>query len=589
MKKIGKYKIFLCLLLFLQYSSTILAQENQLISRASKYRVNKYEEFEISFTINGQGTNFIEPKNLREHFTVVSGPNNRVFSTFDNAGFRTEQTISYIIIAKKVGKFIISEASINVGGKTIKSKPIEIEVTAAATDEITDPNDPKFIAKKLAFVRVKIPKNTLYVGEGMVVDYLLYYRTSVSNVEILNEPSFNGFYSEVLKDESQPFQEQVNGELYNVIPLKRYMVFGQKIGKFDVGSLEVRIPTEVPTNRRDFFNPFFGSGAIVNQISVFKTPLLTVNPLPATSSYKAPFSGGVGNMKLKAYLSKSEVNVGEAVSLIITLEGSGNLKMVTLPELTFSDQFDQFEPKISERYSITSKGYNGSKTVEYILVPKLKGNYKLPKISFLYFNTTKNTYEEIVIDNLQLNVIGGTFHSDENFVSKVKEDKEESKNKNIKDILFIKNTFNQRKSLFTISSTTVLFTWFFVLSLSVLILFGLRWYLVRYYSSFQKKKELKNKLREIINSMEKSNLSPKEKLNYLNKNFKKIVLKSSDNKEATMSSLNNLLLNSIFAHDTQKLIMIISDSEKAIYSGVSDDKILSIISEYVEILKKYLN
>lgn len=588
MKKIGKHTLFLWIVLFFQYSSTILAQEYQLISRASKYKVSKYEEFEISFTVNGQGTNFVEPKNLREHFLVVSGPNSRVFSTFDNTGFRTEQSISYIIQAKKVGKYIISEASINVGGKTIKSKPIEIEVTAAATDEITDPNDPKFIAKKLAFVRVKIPKNTLYVGEGMVVDYLLYYKTSISNVEILNEPSFNGFYSEVIKEESQPFQEQVNGELYNVLPLKRYLIFGQKAGKFDVGTLEVRIPTEVPTNRRDFFNPFFGAGTIVNQISVYKVPLITVNPLPAVSSYKTPFSGGVGSMKLKADLTKSKVNVGEAVSLKITLEGSGNLKMVDMPELKFSEQFDQFEPKISERYTITSKGYNGTKTVEYILVPKFNGNHKLPKISFLYFNTSKNSYEEIVIDDLQISVTGGAVYSEENFVSKERKDKETSKNSNIKDILFIKNSLNQRKVLLTVSTTTVLLTWFLVLLVSVFVILGLQLFSVKYFDSIQKTKELKNKLREIINYVEKSDISHKEKLNYLNKNFKKIIIESSNNSEVTKTSWNDLLSNSIFAHDSQELLRIISESEKAIYSGMSNEVITSIISQYLEILKKYL-
>ncbi|MFN4298159.1 MAG: BatD family protein [Thermaurantimonas sp.] len=589
MKKIGKYISFIWIALFLQYSHMILAQEYQLISRASKYKVNKYEEFEISFTINGQGTNFSEPKNLREYFTIVSGPNNKVFSTYDNTGFRVEQSISYIILAKKVGKFIISEASINVGGKIIKSKPIEIEVTAASTDEISDPNDPKFIAKKLAFVKVKIPKNNLYVGEGMVVDYLLYYRTSISNVEILNEPSFNGFYSEVIKEEAKPFQEQLNGELYNVVPLKRFLIFGQKVGKFDLGSLEVRIPTEVPTNRRDYFNLFFNSGTVVNQISIYKVPIITVKPLPALISNKTPFSGGVGNMKLKADLSKSEVKVGEAISLKISLEGSGNIKMVTLPELTFSEQFDQYEPKIYERYSITSKGYQGLKTLEYILVPKFNGNHKLPKISFLYFNTSKNSYEEIVIDNLHINVTGGSNYSEENFESRTRVDNKLTSNTGLKDILFIKNSFNQRKIFYSVSSSTVLLTWVFVLLLSIVIILILRLFFIDYYGSLQKTKEVKNKLREILRFVENSDVNLKEKLNYLNKNFKKIIYESSQNLETNKTSLNDLLLNSIFANDFQNLLKIISDSEKAIYSGMNDEIISSIISEYIRILKKYIN
>lgn len=588
MKKIGSVFTLILIILLKIIAIELYAQEYQLISKASKYRVNKYEEFEISFTLNGQGTNFSEPKNLRENFTVISGPNSRVFSSFDHTGFKIEQTISYIVLAKKVGKFIISEATVNVGGKTIKSKPIEIEVTSVSADEITDPNDPKYIAKKLAFVKVKLPKNNLYVGEGMIVEYLLYYKTSVSNIEILNEPVFNGFYTEIIKQESETFQEQVNGEYYNVVPLKKYLILGQKAGRFDLGALEVRIPTEVPTNRRDLFNPFLGSSYVVNQISVFKVPVITVKPLPPSSSFRTPFSGAVGNMKIKASLSKSDVQVGEAVSLRISLEGSGNLKMVSLPELNFSEQFDVYEPKISENYSITSRGFAGTKTLEYILVPKFNGRYKLPKISFLYFNISKNTYEEIVIDNLEIRATGGTVYEDARYISKNDKQREASNAINMKDILFIKQNFNQRNILFDVSSSFVLFVWTGITIAFFLLILIYHFFLEKYIVSIQKNKEIRTQLKDLLRYIDKSNDSTREKLNYIYKNFKNIVYSNVTKSNTHNTSIDNLVKHSIFAENSMELMQLFKDSEKAIYAGMSDDQISEILARYKQIFAKYL-
>lgn len=574
MKKIGK-TIWLVLSIVLLSSFHFLeAQELLFIAKSNKYKVGKYEEFEITFSINAQGIGFKEPKNLREHFTVISGPNSSTYTSISNAGLRIEQSYTFILMPKKMGKFTISEASINVGGKTIFSKPFDIEVVPQVYDESIDPNDPKTIAKKLAFVKIKLPKNNFYVGEVFTVDYLLYYRTGIGNIELLNVPDFKGFYSEILREQVNPYQETVDGELFNVVVLKRMLVFGQKSGTFSPGSLEVRIPTEIQTNSRDLFNPFFRSSTVVNQVSVSQCPTITIKELP-TYTYKTPFSGAVGKFRFKANLTKSTANAGDAVSLKLTIEGSGNLKLIQIPEVEFPVQFDVYEPKKTDKISVTSAGMVGSREIEYILIPKYNGEYTLQPLYFTYFDPSQNKYVEQVLDRLTLKVTGGEQYVQisEDQRNIIAQDKESGYLQ--RDILFIKQNSNWIKHVQS-SYFVQVFKWW-TLGVSVAIAFALLLVLGKqiYGSDIYRKIYFKKQIHQAFIEAEKNYTEPKDRLNLLNQRLQMILsnytLNNSYNRAKKSDDSVSEIANQ-FKSFNKKI-------EESIFSGSTNDELTDLYQD----------
>ena len=583
MKKIGKLSLKTFLICIFANIHILHAQELQFISKASKYKVSRFDEIELTFSINGQGINFKEPKNLREHFTVISGPNSKTFTKFDGSGLYIENSITYIIMPKKAGIFTIDEASITVAGKTYKSKPVQIEVSSKVIEENNDPNDPKNIAKKLAFVRVSLSKNTFFIGEGFTVDYLLFYKTNVMNVELLNEPSFSGFYAEVIKEDIPPYQEQVDGELFNVVTLKRYIVYGQKAGTFKPGSLEVRIPTEISLPQRDFFNPFFRSSTVVNQVSVFHMPTITIKALPEYKG-KYEFSGAVGSYTFNTKLTKTEVNAGDAVSLHLTVEGTGNLKMFTLPKLEFPVQFDVFEPKSSDRYSVTKRGMSGSKSLEYILIPKYNGTYKLPTAAFVYFDPSMSRYIEKVYDDLKITVSGG-----QTYTAKKESDYDQSK-ANVsatylnRDILFIKTNAKWIPSSLFYKNSFLQTVWILTGLLMFSLVYCYAWFVKRVLLVYQKKYAYKKSIQNLLRTVEQNPDNIKEKLRLLNRHFRSILHDYFGVENVNTSDVLPALKDTPINSHSGEIASLIRETENAVFSFKTDEELRDLLQRYKNLL-----
>lgn len=84
--------------------------------------------FQIAFTINTSASNFKAP-NLSD-FDVYSGPNQSSSMQIVNGNMSQSISLSYMLSAKKEGKFTIGAASIVVNGTKLESNVIPIEVKA---------------------------------------------------------------------------------------------------------------------------------------------------------------------------------------------------------------------------------------------------------------------------------------------------------------------------------------------------------------------------------------------------------------------------------------------------------------------------
>src|SRR5689334_16838235 len=118
MKWFLKYNILLRViaLAFLVCSKT-LAQDVTFTATASKTTVGAGEQFQISFSVNGNGTKFQAPT-FRD-FDLLMGPNQSMSTQITNGGMTQTVTYSYILIAQKEGSYDIPPASIEVNGKRL--------------------------------------------------------------------------------------------------------------------------------------------------------------------------------------------------------------------------------------------------------------------------------------------------------------------------------------------------------------------------------------------------------------------------------------------------------------------------------------
>ncbi len=396
-----KLQLTISTTLLLLFAGFALRAQPQFKARLSETTVGQRERFTLTFSIDANAHSFEAP-DLSE-FRILGGPNRSQSTRIVNYEMSVESSYSYILMPKQTGSFTIGSATVISDGEKYRSEPVTINVTRESPRR-NDPNDPYNRAAESAFVRVLASKTSVYRGEPVVASYKLYFNTDVSSPKILSEPDFTGFYrEEIAIDRVNTQPESYRGKNYTTGVIRQMVLIPQRSGSITPGEVEVQIPTQVPSNRRDIFNRRLSQ--TVNQTSAVDFPTLQVKPLPEAGR-PDNFSGAVGRYQLSVELSRNELNADESLTVTVKLSGTGNIKLVDAPKPEVPSAFEIFDPKISENIRVSGAGMSGSRSYEYLLVPRYGGTYKIPPIKFSYFNPANGRYTTLSSDELSVKVKG---------------------------------------------------------------------------------------------------------------------------------------------------------------------------------------
>lgn len=372
-------------------------------AKANKYEVGENENFTVEFSVNASANGFQPPS--FQGFRVLSGPNTSQRTSYDSrTGRSTTLSYSYFLRPTAQGSFTIGNASIEVNGKTYETNPLNIKVVEQAAVPV-DPNSPESVASAGVFLKPVLSKTKIYRGEPIVLSYKLYWNLQINSPQNLSEPDFSGFYKELVEDNNPTtIQERYGNATYNTAVVRQFVLIPQKEGRLSLGSIGLDVPTFVPVGGRDFFGR--QRSRQVNQELSEKIPTIEVLPLPSANK-PSDFSGAVGEYTFDVSLSKTELNADESLTLKVSINGSGNIKLADLPKPELPTAFEAYDPKYQENIRVSRGGMNGSKSNEYLLIPRYGGTYKIPAMRFSFFNPSTKRYETIKSEAFEVTVNGG--------------------------------------------------------------------------------------------------------------------------------------------------------------------------------------
>ena len=236
----GKY-ILSALLSLLGLLVSVLqlnAQSESFYVQASKTTVEATEQFQITFTLNANGSDFQAPP-LKD-FNVLMGPSTSKSVNFVNGNVSQSVSYTYVLQAKTDGSFKIGSATIKANGKIFQSAPITITVAKANTKAQAQGQDKQpqteaelaaYLAKNL-YIKAIPSKTNVYQGEAIYVTYKLFCKVSLVNFNLSKLPTLNGFWSQDLEmpKQLQLTKEVINGVEYHTAELKKTIVFPQYDG-----------------------------------------------------------------------------------------------------------------------------------------------------------------------------------------------------------------------------------------------------------------------------------------------------------------------------------------------------------------------
>jgi len=397
----------------------------------------------ISFTADaprtvvvGQNFNLVysanaDTRDLRiaelNNFDILSGPFTSTMnsSTYVNGKYSSSTSFrfTYVLNPKRVGTFTIPAGTANINGSRRTSNSLTIKVlpqdrqsrnTNASSQGYSSgrSSSSQSVSSNQIFIRVIPSKTRVHEQEGLTVTYKIYTRVDIVGFENPKFPEFKGFMAqEVNLPQNQQWNlESVNGNNYRTAILKQTVLYPQQSGRLTLskGSFPVtmRVRNENTGSRRSIFDDFFETYTDVKKTLYSNNVSILVDPLPAGKPKN--FCDVSGSLSISSSITGTNVKSNDAVTIKIKIAGSGNLKMIPTPELTFPADFEVYDPKVNNVFNTSAQhGQSGTKTIEYLFIPRYAGTFRIPGVSISYFDLASRSYKTLTTNSYTLHVAKG--------------------------------------------------------------------------------------------------------------------------------------------------------------------------------------
>ena len=403
------------------------------------------DQFRLSYTITTQEVRDFRVASIRG-FDVLMGPSRSTQSSVQIINGKTTSTQSitftYILMAKTEGEYTIPGATVTADGNQMVSNSVKIKVLPA--DKSSQGGQQRgrtgsaTISGNDLFITGTINKTTVYEQEAILLTYKIYTQVDLRGFDNVKLPDFKGFHSQEveLPANRRWGLEHYKGRNYQTTIFRQFVLFPQQSGKLTIDAARFDASIAVATQVDPFdFDSFFngGGGSYMVKKSLF-TPKLTID-VKALPDKPADFSGGVGDLNISSSINSTSVKTNDAVTVKLVISGTGNLKLLSNPEVKFPEDFEIYDPKSENNFRLTSDGLSGNKVIEYLAIPRNPGDYKIPPVSFTYFDVKSKSYKTLTTEGYDLHVEKGEGNATQTIANFT--NKEELKVLN-EDIRFIK-------------------------------------------------------------------------------------------------------------------------------------------------------
>ena len=430
-------KLIIILMTLMAYSTQTFADKVSFVASAPDVVVVG-DQFRLSYTVTTQQVKDIRAPSIKG-FDVLMGPSRSEQSSTQivngSVSSTSSITFTYILMANTAGEFTVPGASIVADGNQMISNSVKIKVLPQDQNHNSSrrnndnsssiqPSSNASVSNQDLFITATASKTNVYEQEAFVLTYKIYTRESNLQLNNAKLPDFKGFHSQEIEmtTNARWTPEHYKGRNYYTTVYRQFVLFPQQSGKLFIEPAQFQMTVNKPVQSADPFDAFFNGG---NNVIEIKKPITTpkiainVNPLPAGKPTN--FLGGVGEFNISSSINSKELKTNDAITIKLVISGTGNLKLISNPEIKFPDDFEVYDPKVDNQVRLTKEGLTGNKVIEYLAIPRHAGTYKIPGVSFSYFDIRSKSYKTLNTEDYVINVEKGAGNADQviaNFTNK---------------------------------------------------------------------------------------------------------------------------------------------------------------------------
>ena len=412
------------------------AQANvKLSTQVSARRVEVGQAFRLQLTAFSEaaGDTPSSPRLTVPKSISSQGPSVSTQRQVSIVGGRIEQrqgiTATWTLRASRAGQFTLGPASVVVGGRRVAGERVAVEVVPAGSSPPRrprglgwpfDPFDPfrnfpgmppmpgfgqddelseedlldslppfpdelrtEVAPDQLAFLRATVEPPSAVVGQQLTLRVYAYGRRGPFREVNTSEPSRPDFLSYVIIENSygrRLHRVPIAGEVWQAVKIREVALFPIRAGTLQIGSM-----------RMGFDGRGYPSSGQMKGLVRQSNPLqVTVSEPPLAGRPPGYQLGDVGRFSLSAAVQPREVDAGEAVSVVVTLKGRGNLPQVL--RTPGQRGVEWLDPSVVEDIQVESSGVSGWRKFTYVVRLDQPGRIRLGEVSLPYWDPWENAY-----------------------------------------------------------------------------------------------------------------------------------------------------------------------------------------------------
>lgn len=431
-------KLIIILMALIAYSTQALADKVSFTASAPD-AVVVGDQFRLSYTVTTQKIKDFQAPSIKG-FDVLMGPSRSQQSSTQiingNVTSTSSITFTYILMANTAGEYTISGASIVADGNQMVSNSVKIKVlpqdqssnggqnSSSNNNSSIHSSSGTTVSNQDLFITATASKTNVFEQEAFVLTYKIYTRESNLQLNNAKLPDFKGFHSQEIEmtTNAKWTPEHYQGRNYYTTVYRQFVLFPQQSGKLYIDPAQFQMTVGKPIQSADPFDAFFNGGSSVMEIKKnIATPKIAINVNPLPAGKPSDFSGGVGEFTISSSINSKELKTNDAITIKLVISGTGNLKLISNPEIKFPDDFEVYDPKVDNQVRLTREGLTGNKVIEYLAIPRHAGTYKIPGVSFSYFDIRSKSYKTLKTEEYVVNIEKGAGNADQviaNFTNK---------------------------------------------------------------------------------------------------------------------------------------------------------------------------
>lgn len=429
-------KLIIIWMALIAYSTQALADKVSFTASAPD-AVVVGDQFRLSYTVTTQKVKDFRAPSIKG-FDVLMGPSRSQQSSTQivngSVTSTSSITFTYILMASTAGEYTISGASIVADGNQMVSNSVKIKVlpqdqssnggqSSSSNSSVHSSSDTS-VSNQDLFITASASKTNVFEQEAFVLTYKIYTRESNLQLNNAKLPDFKGFHSQEIEmaTNARWTPEHYKGRNYYTTIYRQFVLFPQQSGKLYIDPAQFQMTVGKPVQSDDPFDAFFNGGSNVIEIKKsISTPKIAINVNPLPAGKPSDFSGGVGEFTISSSINNKELKTNDAITIKLVISGTGNLKLISNPEIKFPDDFEVYDPKVDNQVRLTREGLTGNKVIEYLAIPRHAGTYKIPGVSFSYFDIRSKSYKTLKTEEYVVNIEKGAGNADQviaNFTNK---------------------------------------------------------------------------------------------------------------------------------------------------------------------------